>query len=191
MLVFSSESTSQQFAFLIHQIQASEDIPVTITPPRSTITPPDHAANQPSTVPTDPERPGVWRSARTYFQTDPTGRVRTSPRYSFLVLPLTHALQVLRCGLITMTACLVLVPIVFAPSLNFLFVAALYSSFWMPQIVRSARRGRPSGLSMEYVIGTTVCRLILALCKSGPVFDVGGHSYWYQTSSRVRRTSSK
>lgn len=37
--------------------------------------------------------------------------------------------------------------------------------------MRSVRRGRTSGLAREYVVGTTVCRLYLALCEF--VFDAG------------------
>ena len=64
-----------------------------------------------------------------------------------------------------MTIILMFVPLIVAPSLGFLFTATLYSSFWAPQIGRSARRGRSSGLSREYIVGTTVCRLLLALCE--------------------------
>jgi transmembrane E3 ubiquitin-protein ligase len=51
------------------------------------------------------------------------------------------------------------------------FVAVSYSLIWLPQIVRSVRRGRTSGLAREYVLGTTICRLYLALCES--FFDAG------------------
>jgi len=44
-----------------------------------------------------------------------------------------------------------------------MFVVVSYSLFWLPQIFRSARRGRGSGLAMEYLVGTTLCRLYVAL----------------------------
>ncbi|KAF9779793.1 hypothetical protein BJ322DRAFT_1086479 [Thelephora terrestris] len=42
-----------------------------------------------------------------------------------------------------------------------LFAAAVtYSMFWLPQIARSAVRGRNSALTTEYLVGTTICRLL-------------------------------
>lgn len=58
-----------------------------------------------------------------------------------------------------------IVRVILSPVLSVLFVAATYSLIWLPQILRSARRGRSSGLSVEYVVGVTVCRLYGALCK--------------------------
>lgn len=49
--------------------------------------------------------------------------------------------------------------------MSIFFVSVTYSFFWLPQIVRSARRGRGSGLSKEYLVGTTLCRLYIALCE--------------------------
>ncbi|KAH9020978.1 hypothetical protein EDB84DRAFT_1621487 [Lactarius hengduanensis] len=45
--------------------------------------------------------------------------------------------------------------------------AVLYSSIWVPQIVRAAltRRGRPFALGRKYVIGTTVGRMLLTTCR--------------------------
>ena len=45
------------------------------------------------------------------------------------------------------------------------FVTIAYTSIWLPQIVRSARRGRTSGLATEYIFGTTACRLYFLLCR--------------------------
>lgn len=45
------------------------------------------------------------------------------------------------------------------------FVTIAYTSIWLPQIVRSARRGRTSGLAREYIFGTTACRLYFLLCR--------------------------
>ena len=61
-----------------------------------------------------------------------------------------------------------IVRVIVSPSMTLLFVGSMYSFFWMPQIVRSAGRGRSSGLSKEYLFGTTVCRLYVALCKFLP-----------------------
>ena len=49
-------------------------------------------------------------------------------------------------------------------SLPLLAAAVAYSMFWLPQIVRSALRGRSAALTTEYLVGTTICRLIFALC---------------------------
>ena len=57
------------------------------------------------------------------------------------------------------------VRVILSPTLSMLFVFASYSSIWLPQIVRSVRRGRGSGFSKEYVFGTTICRLFNCLCK--------------------------
>lgn len=59
----------------------------------------------------------------------------------------------------------VVVRVIMSPSMTMLFVGGVYSFFWMPQIVRSARRGRSSGLTAEYLVGTTICRLYFLLCK--------------------------
>lgn len=57
------------------------------------------------------------------------------------------------------------VRVILSPTLSVVFVAISYSLVWLPQIVRSVRRGRSSGLAKEYIIGTTICRLYLALCE--------------------------
>jgi transmembrane E3 ubiquitin-protein ligase len=60
---------------------------------------------------------------------------------------------------------IVIVHTILAPSLAFFFTGSMYTSFWVPFIVRSARRGRTSGVSMEYLVGTSLCRLGIALCE--------------------------
>ena len=57
-----------------------------------------------------------------------------------------------------------IVRVILSPMLSMFFVAITYSSIWLPQIVRSTRRGRTSGLTKEYILGTTICRLFGALC---------------------------
>ena len=49
-------------------------------------------------------------------------------------------------------------------SLPLLAAAVAYSMFWLPQIVRSALRGRSAALTTEYLVGTTICRLLFAFC---------------------------
>ena len=49
-------------------------------------------------------------------------------------------------------------------SVPLLGVGVAYSMFWLPQIVRSATRGRTAALTTEYLVGMTVCRLLFAFC---------------------------
>jgi len=56
------------------------------------------------------------------------------------------------------------VRVMVAPGLGVVLLAILYSSIWAPQIVRAARRGRPCALGRKYIIGTTVGRMLLAMC---------------------------
>ncbi|EEB98566.1 hypothetical protein MPER_01903, partial [Moniliophthora perniciosa FA553] len=56
-----------------------------------------------------------------------------------------------------------IVRIILSPTLTFLFVGVTYSMIWLPQIIRSIRRGRNSGLAKEYILGTTAARLYLLL----------------------------
>ena len=57
------------------------------------------------------------------------------------------------------------VRVILSPTLSMLFVFVTYSSIWLPQIIRSVRRGRGSGLSKGYLFGTTICRLFNCLCE--------------------------
>jgi hypothetical protein len=52
-----------------------------------------------------------------------------------------------------------------SPSLALLTIAAIYSNVWVPQIIRSVRRGTTSGLRAEYLLGTTTCRAFFATCE--------------------------
>lgn len=69
-----------------------------------------------------------------------------------------------------MSLCLIVVfRIVVMLSLPLLFIGTLYSCIWVLQIYRSARRARSSGLSAEYLIGTTLGRLFFACCECSHV----------------------
>lgn len=67
-------------------------------------------------------------------------------------------------GLTILLILSVFVRVIVSPSLVLILIAGVYSLFWLPQIIRSARRGASAGLSKEYLIGTTVCRSYFALC---------------------------
>ncbi|KIJ55286.1 hypothetical protein M422DRAFT_774359 [Sphaerobolus stellatus SS14] len=53
--------------------------------------------------------------------------------------------------------------VIFSPSLAIFTLGVIYSSLWIPQIYRSARRGTRPALNKEYLIGTTIGRSFFAL----------------------------
>ena len=57
------------------------------------------------------------------------------------------------------------VRVLVSPSLALFTIACVYGNFWIPQIVRSAKRGTSSGLRAEYLLGMTACRSFFALCE--------------------------
>ena len=66
-----------------------------------------------------------------------------------------------------MSICMIVVfRVVIMLSLPLFFICSLYSSMWLVQIYRSARRTRSSGLALSYLLGTTLCRLFFACCES-------------------------
>ncbi|KAJ6581462.1 hypothetical protein B0H19DRAFT_1217673 [Mycena capillaripes] len=69
----------------------------------------------------------------------------------------------LRLWLVLFVFLTLMVHTILSATLSIIFVAVAYSLFWSPQIVRSTRRGRGSGLAAEYLVGTTLCRLYIAL----------------------------
>ncbi|KAI0365183.1 hypothetical protein BV20DRAFT_973479 [Pilatotrama ljubarskyi] len=153
-----------QMAVLIGQIQAPEDAPThqpSLPPPLppqapgSATTPgatPGDAAVPASTQPapapvpvpppprTMPARPTFLQFVWHHFRTDPGARLWT---------------------LLSLTLMIVF-RIVIALSLPLFFISSLYSCMWLMQIYRSARRARSSGLSVEYLVGTTLGRLFFA-----------------------------
>ncbi len=80
------------------------------------------------------------------------------------LLPLNE--QTGRVGYFIFIVLALVVRVIVAPGLAAVLLAFLYSSIWAPQIARAARRGRPCALGMKYVVGTTVGRMLLALCMS-------------------------
>jgi hypothetical protein len=64
------------------------------------------------------------------------------------------------------------VRVMVAPGLGVVFLALLYASIWAPQIMRAARRGRPCALGRKYVIGTTVGRMLLAMCMHSQASNI-------------------
>ena len=71
-----------------------------------------------------------------------------------------------RVGYFIFIVLALVVRVIVAPGLAAVLLAVLYSSIWVPQIVRAARRGRPCSLGRYYIVGTTVGRMSLALCTA-------------------------
>ncbi|KAG8214982.1 hypothetical protein J3R82DRAFT_8385 [Butyriboletus roseoflavus] len=139
-----------QHSILINQVQAPEDAAAqqvrrTPSPAQNAPTPATGGAQPPlplpATAPPRPTEPTFFQLVVSHFRSDPQARI-----WLGMFLFLTFIIRV-----------------IVTPSLALLFVASMYSMFWFPQIIRSAKRGRPSALSAEYLIGTSVCRLYFAL----------------------------
>ncbi|KAF5362087.1 hypothetical protein D9756_002441 [Leucocoprinus leucothites] len=141
-----------QFSALIFQIQGSEAPPPPPPPPPQATRPASAAVENQSSPNTttspapaqqrnDDPHSSFFRFFIHHIRTDPQARL-----WIMLFLFLT-----------------VLVRVILSPALSMLFVAVTYSLIWLPQIWRSARKGRTSGLMPEYVFGTTICRLAGAL----------------------------
>jgi transmembrane E3 ubiquitin-protein ligase len=97
-----------------------------------------------------------------HVRTDPQARLCTiSISNRFTTPAQCYSLFV---GLLFVIFLTFVVRVILSPTLSMLFVFATYSSIWLPQIVRSVRRGRGSGFSKGYVFGTTICRLFNCLC---------------------------
>ncbi len=175
----------QQFAALIFQIQGSERAPS--PPPRpapapapapappvqnSQSAPPASGTNPaPPATPATPPAPqqnnndpnsSFFRFFIHHVRTDPQARLCqlwcSFLRYTVILIVVEHV------GVFMFIFLSITVRVILSPTLSMFFVAVTYSWIWLPQIWRSARRGRTSGLSIPYVIGTTACRLAAALC---------------------------
>src|SRR6266849_6486580 len=82
----------------------------------------------------------------------------------FPLLPLNERTG--RVGYFIFIVLALVVRVIVAPGLAAVLLAVLYSSIWAPQIVRAARRGRPCALGRKYIVGTTIGRMLLALCTA-------------------------
>ncbi|KAI8974598.1 hypothetical protein BD414DRAFT_498160 [Trametes punicea] len=148
-----------QMAVLIGQIQAPEDAPTPRPSPPPAIPPPQQAAAgtngaeggngsgspaqanpPPPPPPIVPARPSFLQFLWNHIRTDPAARLWTLLSLSLIVV----------------------FRIVIALSLPLFFIGSLYSCMWLVQIYRSARRSRNSGLSAQYLVGTTLGRLFFA-----------------------------
>ncbi|KAF9453591.1 hypothetical protein P691DRAFT_658228 [Macrolepiota fuliginosa MF-IS2] len=168
-----------QFAALIFQIQGPESPP---TPPRPAATPAPPAPVQNNQAPATNQPPTTAAPAAA---PSPNQQRNDDPNSSFFRFFIHHVRTdpQARLWIMLFLFLTVLVRVILSPALSMLFVAVTYSLIWLPQIWRSARKGRTSGLSTEYVFGTTICRLAGALyfltCPYN-VLDVEprGWAYW-------------
>ncbi|EGO20800.1 hypothetical protein SERLADRAFT_442156 [Serpula lacrymans var. lacrymans S7.9] len=137
-----------QFSILINQVQAPEDVVPAPSPIRQTPPSPQEDSSLPTQAPqaapptpSVPSEPSFFRLFMQHLRSDPQARIWLG-MFFFLTF---------------------VVRVIVTPSLALFFVGTMYSSFWLPQIVRSVRRSRSSALSKEYLVGTTICRLYFAL----------------------------
>uniref|UniRef100_A0A0W0EYZ4 RING-type E3 ubiquitin transferase n=1 Tax=Moniliophthora roreri TaxID=221103 RepID=A0A0W0EYZ4_MONRR len=155
-----------QFAMLIHQIQLPED--AVITPPRPPIAAP--TATTSNTTPSPTSTPATGQSVaqpdvgRPAAVPAPPAQPNSEPATfgAFMWQQIRSDPQA-RLWVILFVFLTSIVRIILSPTLTFLFVGVTYSMIWLPQIIRSIRRGRNSGLAKEYILGTTAARLYLLL----------------------------
>ncbi|KAF7370635.1 RING-type domain-containing protein [Mycena sanguinolenta] len=174
-VLFANEAG--QFTMLIQQFQAPEDAPARAAPtapaPPATATTngtPTGAVDTPSprtptpSAPPPPSTPQATAElpAPAAQQPQPPQIPRQPSFLAFLIQHLRSDPQ-MRLWLVMFVFLTLMVHTILSATLSIIFVSITYSFFWLPQIARSARRGRGSGLSAEYLVGTTVCRLYIAL----------------------------
>ncbi|KAF8817515.1 hypothetical protein BYT27DRAFT_7199045 [Phlegmacium glaucopus] len=164
-LVFVHEA---QFSVLIHQLQGPENY----TPPPAPAIQPTVATISdaqppllPISYPPSATTPPATNPTLTPTTTPPPVAANNNPTPTFFAF-VVHHIQTdpqarLWFGLFIFLT--LIVRVILSPMLSMLFVAITYSCIWLPQIVRSTRRGRTSGLSKEYILGTTTCRIFSAL----------------------------
>ncbi|KAH7885835.1 hypothetical protein F5I97DRAFT_1809172 [Phlebopus sp. FC_14] len=160
-----------QHAILINQVQAPEDaVAAPASRPTQSPTqdglatdagvPTQSVLPMPTTAPPRPSGPSFARLLVQHLRSDPQIRIWLG-MFVFLTF---------------------IVRVILSLSLALSFVASTYSMFWLPQIVRSVKRGRSSPLSAEYLVGTSVCRLYFVLyflaCPNN-VLDVEARRWSY------------
>jgi len=163
-LVFVHEA---QFSVLIHQIQGPENYtPPSVPPPPAQPTAATVSNVQPPLLPISYPPPPATPPA-TLAQTTPPQPAATnnnpSPTFFAFVVQHIRTDPQARLWFILFIFLTLIVRVILSPMLSMCFVAITYSCIWLPQIVRSARRGRTSGFTKEYILGTTACRLFGAL----------------------------
>ncbi|KAJ7765390.1 hypothetical protein DFH07DRAFT_1014818 [Mycena maculata] len=162
-VLFANEA---QFAMLIQQFQAPED-----APSRAPARPPVDPNPEGAQAPAEPQPPAATPTLSPVAPPPgalPAPAVQATPppnQPSFLAFFIQHLRSdpQMRMWLTLSVFLSLMVHTILSATLSIMFVVVTYSLFWLPQIVRSARRGRGSGLAKEYLVGTTLCRLYIAL----------------------------
>ncbi|EJU04890.1 hypothetical protein DACRYDRAFT_114212 [Dacryopinax primogenitus] len=161
-----------RYATLIHRIQAPEDDAVQAaaqTAAAAGPSAPAPAPRQTSELPL-PVTTGPAEGAL-IVPTNPTANAQPTTRPSisglFRQTLLWRAVNSItdpesKFWALLLLSFIFLVQATLSPSLVLFAVGALYS-FWVPQIVRNARRGTRKALSWTYVIGTSLARLSFVL----------------------------
>ncbi|THV01301.1 hypothetical protein K435DRAFT_963633 [Dendrothele bispora CBS 962.96] len=191
-----------QFAMTVYQIQLPEQTAPTTTrrPPPATATPaPVATAERTDTLPTTypppaqapTSMPAAINANATNTTPAPTPTQNPNPQSMTFWAFFWHHLRTdpqARMYLMLFVFLTCIVRIILSPTLSLLFVASTYSLIWLPQIWRSVKRGRSSGLKAEYVLGTTACRLYSVLyfltCPRN-VFEIEPRPWAYQLSAFV------
>ncbi|KZT21185.1 hypothetical protein NEOLEDRAFT_1074064 [Neolentinus lepideus HHB14362 ss-1] len=153
-----------QFAIVIVQTQAPED--VTPTPPRQANNTGESAQEgQEGTLVV--AAPSYIQRARSFYT-----RVTAHPQFKMWLTLALFVAFVIRISLY--------------PPLALFVLGGMYGGLWVPQIYRSARRGRTSGLTAEYLLGTTAFRLAIAfyfLAYQGNVLDIEAKEWFWPVAA--------
>ena len=169
----------QQYALLIYQVQLPESVLARQpeqSPPSIAIPPLAHPTERQSDL-----LPGmatarrlslafstVSRSILQLLGSDGQSRFCESSSFLLILYPKRFV------GLFLFIFLSFIVRVVLSPPLALSFVAVMYSCFWLPQILRSARRGRSTSLSKEYLFGSTTFRMFFVTCSlSACIFPCG------------------
>ncbi|KAH8997846.1 hypothetical protein EDB86DRAFT_3076382 [Lactarius hatsudake] len=149
-----------QFVLLIQQVQAPEDLAAALPLPLPTI--PSPQAPSPAQPPSPSENTPIAPSNANANATAPPLEEVSFLSIVRIIFQLAWHDNHNRIWYLILIVLALGLRIIVAPGPTVFLLAVLYSSIWVPQIVRAARRGRPSALGRKYVIGTTVGRMLLA-----------------------------
>ncbi|KAF8340498.1 uncharacterized protein EI90DRAFT_3035785 [Cantharellus anzutake] len=169
-----------RYAVLIHRIQAPEDAAAAAArpsppPPTPAAAAATAAINRRQTAASAPQVASL--PTRT-----PEEPARTTPRFPLLHIIVNVISEPLMAGWISMIlSIIILLQLMVNPKL-ILGVLYAFHSFWIPQIVRNAKRGTRRALRKRYVLTTTVCRAFFPLyalaCPKNVLFFDTDYRVW-------------
>lgn len=156
-----------QFAILIFQIQAPEDSAPVPAPAAARQAGESGDASQQSEPgapsPNVSSAPSLSDRIRSIYS-----RVTSHPQFKLWFTLAVFIVFVIRISIY--------------PPLALFVLGGMYAGLWIPQIYRSARRGRTSGMNMEYLVGTTILRLAIAyyfLAYKGNILDIEAKEWFW------------